>query len=69
MIECEGIIHGDQPFDWRDGATVFNTNEAIGRGFYLGIFLGEGYPRVQPSAIPARITNALDALPGSSQND
>jgi hypothetical protein len=47
-IEAEGFIHTDLPFDWQHVATVFQANQAIGRGSFLWLFLGERYPKQLP---------------------
>jgi hypothetical protein len=37
----DGLLKGVEPFDWVDIATVFEANQAIGRGSFLRVFLGE----------------------------
>jgi len=48
MIDRDGLVHLSLPFKWQHVATVFNANQAVGRGSYLRLFLGEGYPRQPP---------------------
>lgn len=47
-IETEGFIPSALPFDWQHVATVFRANQAIGRGSYLRVFLGDKYPYESP---------------------
>lgn len=47
-IEAGGFVRGDLPFDWQHVGTVFRANQAIGRGSFLGLFLGDDYPRRLP---------------------
>jgi hypothetical protein len=48
-IDAEGFVHGEIPFDWQDVATVFRANQAVGRGSFLRVFLGENYPDELPA--------------------
>src|SRR5687768_6888076 len=48
-IETKGFIPGALPFDWHYVETVFQANKAIGRGSFLGVFLGEKHTEESPS--------------------
>jgi len=47
-IEPDGFAYGRLPFDWRNVATVFDANRAIGRGSMLPVFLGEYPAKIPP---------------------
>ncbi len=47
-IEAAGFVPGVLPFNWHHVATVFRANQAIGRGSFLRLFLGQKYPRDIP---------------------
>jgi hypothetical protein len=48
-IDHDGLMKGFVPFDWVDIATIFEANQAVGRGSFLRMFLGEAYPHQPPT--------------------